>query len=77
MGWSERKTPPRFPAVDAAIKAKGSVAKFLRESGVNVQTYYALQAGRSMPTLGLIYKVLDYTGLTFEKAFGRGLTHAQ
>ena len=72
MGWSERKTPPRFPAVDAAIKEKGSVAEFLRESGVNVQTYYAMQSGRTTPTLGLIYKVLAYTGLSFDEAFREG-----
>jgi hypothetical protein len=67
-----RKSPPRFPAVDAAIKKKGTVQHFLREADVKQPTYYAMQSGLSAPTLGLIYKVLDYTGLDFDQAFGRG-----
>ena len=72
MGCSARKAPPRFPAVDAAIKEKGTVRQFFAKTGVNEQTYYAMQARRTTPTLGLVYKVLDYTGLTFDQAFGRG-----
>jgi DNA-binding XRE family transcriptional regulator len=68
----QRKTPPRYPVVDEAIKERGSVAAFVREADVNQQTYYAMQSGRTMPTLSLVYKVLDYTGLTFDQAFGRG-----
>ena len=64
-----RKTPPRFPAVDAAIKAKGSVSQFIRESGLHQMTYYAMQSGRSQPTLGTIYAVMSYTGLSFDEAF--------
>lgn len=69
-----RNSPPRFSAVDDAIKAKGSVMDFVRISGVNQQTYYAMQAGRSSPTLGLICKVLRYTGLSFDEAFWEGRT---
>ena len=65
-----RKNPPRFPAVDAAIKAKGSVAQFVRASGMHEMTYYAMQAGRTTPTLGTIYAVLNYTNMSFEEAFG-------
>ena len=65
-----RKNPPRFPAVDEAIKAKGSVMDFIRASGLHCQTYYAMQAGRAQPTLGTIYAVMNYTGLDFETAFG-------
>ena len=65
-----RKTPPRFPEVDAAIKAKGTVAQFVRDSGLHEMTYYAMQAGRTTPTLGTIYAVLKYTGLSFDEAFG-------
>lgn len=68
----QRKTPPRFPAVDAAIKEKGSVMDFICEAEIHQMTYYAMQAGRTTPTLSLVYKVLDYTGLTFDQAFGRG-----
>lgn len=73
----QRAAPPRFPAVDDAIKAKGSVMDFVRISGVNQQTYYAMQAGRSSPTLGLICKVLRYTGLDFNTAFREGRNNAQ
>lgn len=73
MGCSERKTPPRFPAVDAAIKAQGSVVDFARAAEIHQMTYYAMQSGRTTPTLSLVYKVLDYTGLTFDQAFGRGV----
>ena len=65
-----RKNPPRFPNVDAAIKAKGTVARFVRESGIHLMTYYAMQAARTQPTLGTIYAVLKYTGLSFDEAFG-------
>ena len=68
----QRAAPPRFSAVDDAIKAKGSVMDFVRMSGVNQQTYHARQAARSTPTLGLICKVLRYTGLSFDEAFGDG-----
>lgn len=66
----QRKTPPRFPRVDEAIKANGTVAKFVRESGLHEMTYYAMQAGRTQPTLGTIYAVMNYTGLSFDEAFG-------
>lgn len=72
MIYERRNSPPRYAAVDDAIKAKGSVTEFVRVSGVNQQTYYAMQAGRTTPTLGLIYKILGYTGLTFEEAFMEG-----
>ena len=72
-----RKYSPRFPAVDAAVKARGTVAEFSRLADVNQQTYYAMQAGRTTPTLGLIYKVLIYTGLSFVEAFGKGEQDAQ
>lgn len=64
-----RKTPPRFQSVDEAIKAKGSVMDFVRFSGIHQMTYYAMQSGRTTPTLGLIYNVLLYTGLSFDEAF--------
>ena len=66
----QRKTPPRFPAVDAAIKSQGSVRQFARESGIHLMTYYAMQSGRSAPTLGTIYAIMHYTGLSFDEAFG-------
>lgn len=68
--YSERKTPPRFPKVDEVIKAKGSIKQFIRESGLHEMTYYAMQSGRTQPTLGTIYAVLKYTGLSFDEAFG-------
>lgn len=67
-----RKIPPRFPAVDQAIKERGTVSKFLRTADVKMPTYYGMQSGRTTPTLGLIYKVLDYTGLDFDTAFREG-----
>lgn len=67
-----RKTPPRFPAVDRAIKDKGTIAEFIRASGLHLMTYYAMQAGRTQPTLGTIYAVMRYTGLDFDTAFGEG-----
>ena len=65
-----RKTPPRFQAVDDAIKSRGTVADFIRMTGLHEMTYYAMQSGRTTPTLGTIYAVLNYTGMTFEQAFG-------
>lgn len=73
----ERKTPPRFPKVDAAIKAKGSVHEFVRRSGIHIQTYYKMQSGATVPTLGTIYAVLRYTGLGFDEAFGEENWNAQ
>lgn len=67
-----RKNPPRFQKVDDAIKAKGSVMDFIRASGIHEMTYYAMQAGRTQPTLGTIYAVMNYTGLDFDTAFGEG-----
>ena len=65
-----RKNPPKYPRIDEVIKEMGTVAQFCRESGVYVMTYYALQAGRTVPTLETIYKILHYTGLSFEEAVG-------
>lgn len=65
-----RKTPPRFPAVDKVIKQKGSGMDFIRASGLHLMTYYAMQSGRTTPTLGTIYAVLNYTNMSFEEAFG-------
>ena len=67
----QRKNPPKYPRIDEVIKGKGTVAQFCRESGVYNMTYYALQAGRSVPTIETVYKILRYTGLTFEEAFGK------
>ena len=75
--YVQRKTPPRFPAVDEAIKERGSVMDFIRYSEIHQMTYYAMQAGRTTPTLGLIYSILSYTGLTFDQAFGEGKENAQ
>lgn len=50
---------------------------FIRFSEIHQMTYYAMQAGRTTPTLGLIYKVLDYTGLSFDQAFGKETGNAQ
>lgn len=71
-----RKTPPRFPAVDQAIKERGTVAAFLRATGVSMPTYYKMQAGKTQPTLGTIYAVLKYTGLSFDQAFGETTKNA-
>ena len=67
---AKRKNPPKYPRIDEVIKEKGTVAQFCRESGTYIMTYYALQAGRSVPTLETVYKILRYTGLSFEEAFG-------
>ena len=72
-----RKTPPRFPVVDQAIKELGTVKEFLEFTGIKTPTYYKMQAGKTTPTLGLIYKILDYTGLTFEDAFMEDRNNAQ
>ena len=66
----ERNTPPRFPKIDEAIKARGSVIKFSIISGIHIQTYYKMQSGASSPNISTIYAILQYTGLTFEQAFG-------
>lgn len=76
----ERKAPPKFQEIDAAIKRRGSVKKFVKEVGIHEQTYYAIQSGRTTPTLGTIFAVLKYTGLDFDTAFGnykKGETHGQ
>lgn len=65
-----RKTPPRFPAVDDAVKARGNVKAFCGTTEVSESAYYAMQCGRTQPTLGLIYQVMQYTGLSFDEAFG-------
>ena len=71
MAYSTRKTPPKYPRIDEVIKGMGSVAQFCRDSGVYLMTYYAMQSGRTVPTLDTIYKILRFTGLTFEEAFGQ------
>ena len=69
-GWGrERKAPPRFRAIDDAVKAKGTVTDFARKTGLNLQTYYCMQSGRAQPTLTTVRAVLAYTGLPFEVAF--------
>lgn len=65
----ERKAPPKFPEIDAAIKRRGSVRQFVKEVGIHEQTYYAIQSGRATPTLGTIFAILRYTGLDFDTAF--------
>lgn len=65
-----RKTPPRFPAVEDAVKARGNVRAFCDATEYSESTYYAMQSGRTTPTLGLIYAVMRYTGLSFDEAFG-------
>lgn len=64
-----RKAPPRFPEVEEAIKAKGTVKQFAIKAGLHEQTYYAMQAGNAQPTLNTIIRVLEYTGLDFDTAF--------
>lgn len=66
----ERKAPPVFPAIDEEIKRRGSVRRFVAEAGIHEQTYYAMQSGKTQPTLNTIYQILRYTGLTFDDAFG-------
>ena len=65
----ERKSAPRFPAIDEAIKSKGSVKQFILQAGLHEITYYKMQSGDTNPTLSTIYAILQYTGLTFEAAF--------
>lgn len=62
-----------YPRIDEEIKARGTVAQFLRTADINIQTYYAMQKGRTTPSLGIVYKILRYTGMTFEEAFGSEL----
>ena len=64
-----RKTPPAYPAIDEAIKAKGGVKKFCEERYFSTTAYYQMQSGRTMPLLDTIMELLDFTGLTFEQAF--------
>ena len=64
-----RKNPPRFPAIEQAIKDKGGVLKFCEERWIPRVSYYALQSGRHEPMLPFVMEILDYTGLTFEEAF--------
>jgi len=59
----------RFPLIDKAIRARGSVKDFTDWAGLHQQTYYRLQSIKSNPTKFVIDKVLDYTGLTYEEAF--------
>lgn len=65
----ERKTPPKFPVVDEEIKRRGNVRQFADASGFCQSSYYKMQSGETSPTLGMIYAVLDYTGLSFDAAF--------
>ena len=64
-----RKTPPAYPAIDEAIKAKGGVMKYCEERYISTTAYYQMQNGKTMPLLDTIMELLDYTGLTFEQAF--------
>ena len=61
--------PRRFPVLDEAVKAMGSIARFARDAGIGEQTYYKIQDGTNDPTLFTIRRCLEYTGLTFEEAF--------
>lgn len=64
-----RKHPPKYPAIDRAILARGGVIKFCEARFYSRSTYYLLQQGRLAPSLPLILDLLDYTGLSFEEAF--------
>ena len=67
-----RKTPPRFPQVDKAVKARGGVKVFCVCTDYTQSAYYKMQSGATQPTLGLIYAVMRFTGLSFDEAFGKG-----
>ena len=69
MAVNPRKSEPMYPAVDEAIKAKGSVMQFVRWASIGMVTYYHMQDGSSQPTKFVIDRILDYTGLTYEEAF--------
>lgn len=58
-----------YPALDEAIKAKGSVRAFVKWAGLGIVTYYHMQDGTSQPTKYVIDRLLEYTGLTYEEAF--------
>ena len=68
-GGKPRQAPFRFQLVDDAIRQKGSVSQFVKETGISSSAYYQMQEGKTIPTLGTIFAVLKYTGLTFEAAF--------
>ncbi|MBO7669058.1 MAG: hypothetical protein J6S60_00580 [Oscillospiraceae bacterium] len=63
------RTPRRFPVLDEAIKSRGTVRRFVEQSGIGEQTYYKMQDGTNDPTYYTVVKCLQYTGLTFEQAF--------
>lgn len=67
---STRKYPPRFPAVDDEIKRRGGVKAFCAAADYTEGAYYKMQSGHTQPTLGLIFAVMQFTGLGFEEAFG-------
>lgn len=64
-----RPTPRRYPRLDAAIKAKGSLKAFCKEMQISEPCYYKIQSGENLPNYYTILKCLEYTGLTFEEAF--------
>ena len=70
-----RKSPPRFPVLDARIKRMGGVDRFCKKHFFSRETYYAYQRGLHEPTLYTIMRLLELTGLTFEEAFLGKLPH--
>lgn len=65
----KRKEPPRFPNLHAAMLEKG-VNRCVDETGLCASSYHQLQSGRCDPRKSTIDILLDYTGLTYEEAFG-------
>ena len=52
------------------IEHNCTVSKMARNTGINYQTLYTSLVGRNKPSIKTINAVLDYTGLTFQQAFG-------
>ncbi len=72
--WTEwlgkkRRSLPLYPQIDLAIRGKGTMPDFFDAVGISSTSYYKMQRGSSVPTKNTIDAILNYTGLTYEKAF--------
>ena len=49
-----------FSSFEDAVKARGNVKAFCGETAFSESTYYAMQCGRTQPTLGLMGRILRH-----------------
>lgn len=64
-----RKYKVLYPAMERAIRQRGTIEKFLEAMELSENAYYKVITGQVMPRKTTIDQILAYTGLTYEEAF--------